>query len=74
MRAHSLYRERGGQARKRAAVEPTKAAWSTLRGVHMRENELDTAGFLGECTSDISNNEGAGEPKWALFRGAIPPG
>jgi cyclohexanone monooxygenase len=54
-----------------AAVEPTKAAVDDYVA-HMRQNEFDTAGFLGECTPGYFNNEGEAKPKWALFRGYLP--
>jgi cyclohexanone monooxygenase len=53
------------------AVEPSKAAMDAYVG-HMRENEFDTAGFLGECTPGYFNNDGQAKPKWALFRGYLP--
>jgi cyclohexanone monooxygenase len=62
-----------GETLKRGAavVEPTKAAMDAYVA-HMRENEFDTAGFLGECTPGYFNNEGQAKPKWALFRGYLP--
>jgi cyclohexanone monooxygenase len=54
-----------------AAIEPTKAAVDGYVA-HMRANEFDTAGFLGECTPGYFNNEGEAKPKWALFRGYLP--
>jgi cyclohexanone monooxygenase len=58
------------QAEKRGApvVEPTKAAVEAYVA-HMRANEFDMSGFLGECTPGYFNNEGESKPKWALFRG-----
>jgi cyclohexanone monooxygenase len=61
------------EAHKRGAltVEPEKAAVEAYVA-HMRANEFDTAGFLGECTPGYFNNEGEAKPKWALFRGYLP--
>ena len=53
------------------AVEPTTAAMDAYVA-HMRENEFDIAGFLGECTPGYFNNDGEAKPKWALFRGYLP--
>jgi cyclohexanone monooxygenase len=61
------------ETRKRGAVtaEPTKAAVDAYVD-HMRANEFDMTGFLGECTPGYFNNEGEAKPKWALFRGYLP--
>jgi cyclohexanone monooxygenase len=57
--------KRGG-----AAVEPSRAAVDAYCA-HMRANELDMSGFLGDCTPGYFNNDGEAKPKWALFRGYV---
>ena len=68
---HIAYIVSEAHKRGAAVVEPTKPAMDAYVS-HMRENEFDTASFLGECTPGYFNNDGEAKPKWALFRGYLP--
>jgi cyclohexanone monooxygenase len=68
---HIAYIVSEARTRGAAVVEPSKPAMEAYVS-HMRENEFDTAGFLGECTPGYFNNDGEAKPKWALFRGYLP--
>jgi cyclohexanone monooxygenase len=68
---HIAYIVSETRRRKAGVVEPTKAAVAAYVQ-HMRENEFDMTGFLGQCTPGYFNNEGEAKPKWALFRGYVP--
>jgi cyclohexanone monooxygenase len=68
---HIAYIVSEAHKRGAAAVEPSQAAMDSYVS-HMRQNEFDTSGFLGECTPGYFNNVGEAKPKWALFRGYLP--